>query len=358
MRSALIAIASGLVGLVGPAVLDAAPPPRPSPPRRPAEPAPAEPTPAEQLQKEADRHFKSGVALFKEAKYADALAEFARAYEIAPHPLVLYNIAECHRELLHYADAVAAYRRFLVDGKARGVPAARLATAQTELDALLTLVARLTVTVAPAELTDATLILDGAALDRPAMPLILPPGEHRVVARAPGRRDAEQTVRLGAGDARTIELALAALPPPPPDPFVARGAPVAAPPEHWLTADAGFGMNLRRLGKTGAPSLGIGAAIGPRLGVGVELVLVAYAVVPSVRLRLAGDALSLHVIGAVPIAFATDAMSERFVTVAGGLALRYRATPRLAFRLEAYVSAGGKDQDAAVPTFLGGELWF
>ncbi|HET7505080.1 MAG TPA: hypothetical protein VFK02_28875 [Kofleriaceae bacterium] len=348
-----LGLALGL-GLLGPATLDAAPAPRGAPAPRPDESRPAESRPTELVQKEADRHFKSGVALYREAKYADALAEFERAYEIAPHPLVLFNIAECQRELLHYAEAVAAYRRFLSDGKDR-VPAARLATAQSELDALLTLVARLTVTVTPA-LDDATLALDGTPLDAPVMPLILPPGEHRLVARAAGRRDATRTVQLRAGEAATVELALAELPPE----RVIQVQQIPAPqPERstTLALDAGFGMNLRRLGKTGAPSLGLGAAFGSRLGVGVDFVLVAYAVVPSVRVRVIGDEVSLHVVGAVPIAFGDD-MSGTFVTMAGGLAVRYRAMPRLAFRLESYVSFGGKDQATAVPTFLGGELWF
>ncbi|HEU4731142.1 MAG TPA: tetratricopeptide repeat protein [Kofleriaceae bacterium] len=366
MRAVLIALA---LGLVAPATLDAAPGPRgAAPPRpdarprapspgdaRPGDTSPGDARPTELVQKEADRHFKSGVALYREAKYADALAEFERAYEIAPHPLVLFNIAECQRELLHYAEAVAAYRRFLADAKDR-VPAARLSTAQNELDTLLTLVARLTVTITP-PLPDATLLLDGTQLDQPAMPLILPPGEHRLVARATGRRDAIRTVQLRAGDSATVELALAELPPQ--RIIEVRQVPVArAERAASLALDAGFGMNLRRLGKTGAPSLGLGAAIGSRLGIGVDFVLVAYAVVPSVRVRVIGDALSLHVVGAVPIAFPGDDMSGTFVTMAGGLAVRYRPMPRVAFRLESYVSFGGKDQDTAVPTFLGGELWF
>jgi hypothetical protein len=352
MRGAVLAVALVLVGLVAAPVVDGAPA------RRPPPAPPPEPTPLEQLQREADRHFKSGVALFRDAKYADALAEFERAYEIAPHPLVLYNIAGCHRELLHYAEAVTAYRRFLVEGKDR-VPAARLATAQSELDALLALVARVTVTITPAEASEVSLSVDGTPLDKPVMPLILPPGEHRLLARATGRRDAVQTLQLGAGATLTVALALAELPPPPSEQVTATGTiALLAAPDRWLTVDAGFGMNLRRLGQTGAPSIGLGAAIGTRLGLGVDFVLVAYAVIPSIRLRIAGDTLSLHVIGAVPLAFSTDPMAGRFVTVAGGLALRYRATPRLAVRLESYVSAAGKDQDAALPSFVGGELWF
>jgi tetratricopeptide (TPR) repeat protein len=81
MRTLAIPLLLGLLATTA----DAAPRAK----KRPAPRAPAR-TP---VQKEADRHFKSGVALFKEAKYAEALAEFERAYEIAPHPLVLYNIA-------------------------------------------------------------------------------------------------------------------------------------------------------------------------------------------------------------------------------------------------------------------------
>src|SRR5215813_3363942 len=145
MRTSLLiaALAAGMVGtIVDPPLGTVA---HAAPKRKPA-PRPEPKTPE---QKDADHHFKSGVALFKEAKYAEALAEFERAYEIAPHPLVLYNIAGCHRELSHYGEAVTYYQRFLTDGKG-AVPAARLTAAQTELDAILARVARVTVTIAPA----------------------------------------------------------------------------------------------------------------------------------------------------------------------------------------------------------------
>lgn len=327
-------------------------------PRR--KPPAARPEPKTAEQKEADRHFKSGVALFKEAKYGEALAEFERAYEIAPHPLVLYNIAGCHRELSHYSEAVTYYGRFLTDGKDK-VPAARLTAAQTELDAILTRVARVTVTIAP-PIDDVALILDGAALDKPVMPLILPPGEHRLIARANGWRDAERSVRIASGDEVTVELALAKLPAKPPErpPVIQSVAPVrAAPPaRRRLRLGIGFGTNVLRTADSGAPSLGLGVAIGSRLELGVDAVLIAYAAVPSVRVRLAGDALSLHVIGAAPIAFTDGPMSSIFMAGAIGLDVRYRATPSLAFCLESYASFAGEPHGTALPTFLRGELWF
>jgi hypothetical protein len=79
---------------------------------------------------------------------------------------------------------------------------------------------------------------------------------------------------------------------------------------------------------------------------------------PSVRVRLAGDAMSVHAALAVPIAFTDGAMSETFVAGAFGLGLRYRVTPAVAFRLESFASFAGKTHGTTFPAFLGGELWF
>jgi hypothetical protein len=76
---------------------------------------------------------------------------------------------------------------------------------------------------------------------------------------------------------------------------------------------------------------------------------------PSVRVRLVGDAFSVHAVAAMPIAF--DEM-ETFVTGAVGLGVRYHATPSLAFRLESLASFAGKTYGTTLPTFIGGELWF
>ena len=315
-------------------------------------------------QKEADRHFKSGVALFKEGKFKEALAEFERAYEIAPHPLVLYNIAGCHRELSSYGEAIKFYERFLKEGKGQ-VPPARLTTAQTELDAILARIARVTVVIQGPPY--ATLILDGAPLGTMPipMPLVLPPGEHKVVARADGFKDAERTLRVASGDEAEISLTLSEVPK-----KEEAGVPISgtttsgnyiadAPKPKRFSIGAGFGTNLRQVAETGAPSLGIGVQVHSRIQLGVEGILVAYAVMPTVRIRLAGDAISAHAILAMPIAFPGDEMGgETFVAGAGGLGLRIRALPMLSFRLEALASYAGKDRGTTFPTFIGGELWF
>ena len=320
-----------------------------------------EPKKSSAEQKEADRHFKAGVALFKEGKFKEALAEFERAYEIAPHPLVLYNIAGCHRELSSYGEAIRFYERFLKEGKGQ-VPATRLTTAQTELDAILARIARITVVIPGPPY--ATLILDGNPLGTMPvpMPLVLPPGEHKIVAKADGYKDAERTLRVASGDEAEISLTLSESPKETtPDPIITTTA-TATPTSTKMrrfSIGAGFGSNLKAVADTGAPSLGIGVQVHNRLQLGVEGILVAYAVMPTVRVRIAGDAISAHAILAMPIAFPGDEMGGKtFVAGAGGLGLRIRAMPMLSFRIESLASYAGKERGTTFPTFVGGELWF
>ncbi len=336
----------------------------------------AQPAPRSPEQEAADRHFKTGVARFKERKFAEALAEFQRAYDTSPHPLVLYNIAGCYRELARYGEAVKVYRKFLDEGIGR-VPASRLADAQTELAGIYAAVARVTVTVEPE--TGASLFLDGQPLGALpiVMPLFLSPGVYKLVARAPGRADAEQELRVAAGETSTVKLSLPALaedpvrPPPtgptvgvPPVPGPEIRVPVVPPPAprapRQFAVSFSFGTNARRVADTGVPTVGLGLALGSRLELGVDATIVAYAIVPSLRVRLAGDAVSLYAIAAAPIALSDDGEMETFVAGAAGLGLRMRisALPGLALRLESYASFAGETHGTTIPTFLGGELWF
>ena len=100
-------------------------------------------------------------------------------------------------------------------------------------------------------------------------------------------------------------------------------------------------------------------SLGARFSLGVEVVTVAWAVMPSLRFRLfGGESFSLHALAAVPIAFVDDEESEVFVAGAAGLGLRVHATRNLAFRLEGLVSLAGGDHGTTVPAFAGVELWF
>jgi tetratricopeptide (TPR) repeat protein len=54
-----------------------------------------------------------GYALFDKAKYAEARAEFEKAYQIQPKPLLLFNIASTYRRENNAKTALAYYRKFL-----------------------------------------------------------------------------------------------------------------------------------------------------------------------------------------------------------------------------------------------------
>jgi len=316
-------------------------------------------------QKDADKHFKAGVALYKEAKFTEALAEFERAYEIAPHPLVLNNIAACHRELSQYGEAVKYYRRFLDEGKGK-VPPARLTEAKKDLDDILARIASITIT---SNVDGAKLTLDGNELGTTPLdgPLMVPPGEHKLVARAAGKKDAERSVRVASGDKVDVKLELADAP--------AEVDPTGrhlnalrtdeigphrqvVPARKRFAVGAAFGTNLMRVSETGAPSLSLAYAPLDRLEIGIDAIFVAYAVMPSVRVRIIGDQLALHAAVAVPIAFTDGTMSETFVAGAVGLGVRYRPMPMIAFRLESFAAIATNNHGLTLPAFLGGEVWF
>lgn len=61
----------------------------------------------------ARAHARRGLALYEAGSYAEALTELERAYEKKAAPGLLFNLAQCHRQLGHLDDAARLYRSFL-----------------------------------------------------------------------------------------------------------------------------------------------------------------------------------------------------------------------------------------------------
>lgn len=61
----------------------------------------------------AKKHFELGNTYYEVSNYAQALAEFQKAYELEPLPGLIYNIARCHELLNNLKEAIAQYRLFL-----------------------------------------------------------------------------------------------------------------------------------------------------------------------------------------------------------------------------------------------------
>src|SRR5256885_2175420 len=81
---------------------------------------------------EARIRFQRGVQLFHEGSFEAALAEFRKAYQVAPSYRLLYNIGQVHYELHDYVGALKSFRQYLTDGST-DIPADRRVAVEAEI---------------------------------------------------------------------------------------------------------------------------------------------------------------------------------------------------------------------------------
>jgi hypothetical protein len=300
-------------------------------------------------------HFKNGVALYGEGKHAEALAEFERAYQIAPHPLLHYNIAIAYRAMSRYDQAQIYLEKFLAEGPG-AVTKKQLQRGEDELSELNAFVAEVTLECE----TEVRINVGTAYGGMTPLPrnLVLGPGRHTIVASKPGYETIRKEVVLASADRITVKIDMRPLPPPEPMTPIGQSEPREDEPDvKHVGLMAGFGTNVRDIGDTGAPIIGASAQFG-RLALGVDAVLVAYAIIPTLRYRIFGEELSVHAQASVPVAFKDGSMNETFTAMSFGLAGRYRMTPWSALRLEATMAYAGSERPVTVPVIVGTEVWF
>lgn len=61
----------------------------------------------------AKAKFAAGARHFDLSEFDEALADFKDAYRNKPDPVLLYNIAQCHRKLGHTDEAISFYQSYL-----------------------------------------------------------------------------------------------------------------------------------------------------------------------------------------------------------------------------------------------------
>lgn len=66
----------------------------------------------------AQAEFKEGVRLYALGKIRQALAKFSAAYQVLPSPGYRYHMAQCHRKLKEWKQAVFYYEGYLKDNPA------------------------------------------------------------------------------------------------------------------------------------------------------------------------------------------------------------------------------------------------
>src|SRR5882724_8259113 len=166
---------------------------------------------------EARTRFQRGVDLYKEGSYDAALAEFTKAYELAPNYRVLFNLAQVQSERHDYVAAVRFFEKYLSQGGA-DIPAERRDQVAKELSALRGRVTQLTVGV---DVEGAELLVDGVSVGKLPMtePALVSAGVRQIQVRKTGYESAARTETIAGGEAVHFDFKLTPLP----------TAPAAAP---------------------------------------------------------------------------------------------------------------------------------
>jgi hypothetical protein len=118
---------------------------------------PAAPSASASSTTEARDRFQRGVGLYREGSYDAALAEFKRAYELAPNYRILYNLAQVQVERHDSVAALSLFGQYLQQG-GNEIEADRRAQVERDMQSLRGRVADLTV---ESNVTGAQLSIDG-----------------------------------------------------------------------------------------------------------------------------------------------------------------------------------------------------
>ena len=172
---------------------------------------------------EAKKHYDRAMELNEDGQVAEAVIELKRAYEIAPHHTVLYNLGQAYITLAKPVEAVAALQRYLDEG-GKDIKPARRAEVEQEIARQKTRIATLDISGLP---DGAVVTIDGDDVGRAPLvaPLRVGVGKHVVAATAAGYEPGEAKIEIAGEDRKVVDLKLV---PRPAQPFVA-AAPVPAP---------------------------------------------------------------------------------------------------------------------------------
>ncbi len=152
---------------------------------------------ADTREKQARESFRLGTELFDSGKFEQAAIAFARAYELKPSYRILFNIAQSENELGHYAAALKAYVRYLLEGGDR-IDEERTAQVNEEIERLNALVGSIIISC---EIEGATVMIDGEIRGETplAEQIFVDLGRHEVVVKHGGERLHRQVVKVAGG---------------------------------------------------------------------------------------------------------------------------------------------------------------
>lgn len=158
-------------------------------------------------QTEAARLYDEAVQRFEDGDLAGALDLFHRVYELAPNPLVLFNLAVTERKLSRLTEAVRTFKRYLASGAPEKRREVERALEEIERDDAL-------IDVRAEGPPGATLLVDGRAEGVTPLdgPLWVAPGHHLVRLVRAGAPPLERPVEARAGAKMVVPFSDRALP--------------------------------------------------------------------------------------------------------------------------------------------------
>ncbi len=154
----------------------------------------------------AREHFQRGMEFYEEGRYDAALAEFQRAYDLAPAHQALYNLGRVHAALGHAVESARAYEQYLKDARGR-VPRRKIREVRAALRREQSRIARL---VVDTPVRGAVVSIDGSDVASTPLtePIFVSAGSHTVEVRAPGYASSKRSIRVAGGVERRIKVDL------------------------------------------------------------------------------------------------------------------------------------------------------
>jgi hypothetical protein len=155
---------------------------------------------------EARRHYQRAMELADERAFAEAVVEFKRAYELAPHHTVLYNLGQAFVALNKPVEAVDTLKQYLEEG-ANQIEALRRAEVEAVIRREEGRIGALMIASDP---EGVEVRIDGRDVGRTPLkdPVRLAIGVHQVTGTLDGHERTEQMVTLAGEERKKIVLAL------------------------------------------------------------------------------------------------------------------------------------------------------
>jgi hypothetical protein len=159
---------------------------------------------------EARARFQRGVELYREGSFDAALAEFNKAYDLAPNYRVLYNMAQVQTERHDYVAALKLMEKYLEEGGGDIAPERKDQVTKE----IATLRGRVTELKVATNVEGAELLIDGVVSGTTPFtePVLISAGVRQLQLRKAGYETANKTMTVAGGEEVSIELELKELP--------------------------------------------------------------------------------------------------------------------------------------------------